>query len=184
MKDQHVRALIVISFVFVVCFIPALLMGFFGHEARIIWNEAATETTCEITQILVDMRLCSEDCNCYSYCTTNSNGRRSCSQRCSTCYYDCYDGKVLYLNLVEISYTKWFTIIYGERSYNYVNDEMTENYIIGTNDTCYYHPDKPDDFRLTLANAAAYFIGTMIFAVIGGLALVIWTGVELYIQFH
>lgn len=74
--------------------IAVLMIGMLGFGMSTYWNAMDTEIlNGEVTKKVRDEVHCRHDykCNCYTTCSTDSQGHRSCTEHCSTCYDHPYD---------------------------------------------------------------------------------------------
>jgi hypothetical protein len=84
---------------------------------------------------------CSYTCNCIQVCTTNNNGRTSCSTICQTCYYTCYDHYLTFdyqgnPSVVKNTSPQTSQIYMGNTDYAVWTNQY---YQVGTNVTTYYN---------------------------------------------
>jgi len=175
-----IRGGITFCSVSVFCFLPFLLLLFLGVQDRTNRNNNLVETTCTIENHFITVGICTESCNCITTCTPIGE-TTSCTTRCQTCEYTCYDGFITLEHRTsnDLPFRDDVEVYPNRRSETSVENDLNNEYMIGSEIACFYESDNPSEIRLELHDVRIFLGFAITFVILGGLILFCWIAYEL-----
>jgi hypothetical protein len=163
--ERLFRIIILCVLVAVLCLMPALLLYYLGYEKGNSFNKNAVKTNCLIINHDINMYTDSYSCNCM----TDTKGQ----QLCSTCYTDYYNGYIdVEYEVDNVEYTKNYQVLINLASRGQVEDDLNDDYPIGSQIDCYYDKNNPSVNKLNKVNTTVFFAFFIIFCIIGGIVCI------------
>ncbi len=151
-----IKYIIIVVAISIYCILPSLLFYYIGYQNYSQYNNKS-ETTCTV----IDHEIISD-----------------------TCPNSCYDGYIIVnYDVNGDKYTNQIEVYSNVDDYNEIDDDLKDNYSIGSEFECLYSKSNPNDVQIHNYGHTIFWILFIILLIISFIVLLIWIGCDLLVCF-